>query len=70
MSDRSDSTPAGPPADTPSTPTSWEDATVFREVFLSYLPPPAADSLRQAGRFLYDAVLEHDLSKPGRGWLF
>jgi hypothetical protein len=67
MSDRpqcihSPATPEPPAA-------SWEDAPTFREVFLSYLPLLAAEELRAAGRHLYLAVLEHDLSTPGEGWL-
>ena len=61
MSDREQSTAAGIPADTPQ-PT-WEDAPGFREVFLLYFPPEAADAFRQAGARLYEAALEAGLDQ-------
>ena len=52
MSDREQSTPVGTPT------TSWEEHPAFREVFLIYFPPEAAESFRQAGARLYEAALE------------
>lgn len=57
-----------PPPDDSSSPT-WEDAPAFREVFLVHFPPLAAESLREAGRHLYYAVLEHELSEPDEPWV-
>jgi hypothetical protein len=56
------SPPSAPPA-------AWEDRPAFREVFLVHFPPEAADALRQAGRYLYDAVLEVDLYELDEPWV-
>lgn len=56
MSDRDQCIPVGTAADTPAPP--WEDAPAFRELFLIYFPPEAADAFRQAGARLYEAALE------------
>ncbi|HEX6199610.1 MAG TPA: hypothetical protein VF150_05040 [Thermoanaerobaculia bacterium] len=53
----------------PPTPAAWEDRPAFREVFLVHFPPEAADALRQAGRYLYDAVLEVDLFELDEPWV-
>ena len=47
----------------------WEERPAFREVFLIHFPPLAAEALREAGRFLYDAVLEHELREPEEPWV-
>lgn len=57
----------GPPP--PVLPAAWEDRPAFREVFLVHFPPEAADALRQAGRHLYDAVLEVDLYELDEPWV-
>ena len=67
MSDQVKSTAPGTPADTPTT--SWEDAPAFREIFLAHFPAEAAEAFRQAGRHLYDAVLEVDLFELGEPWV-
>jgi hypothetical protein len=38
-------------------------------VFLIHVPPLAADAFREAGRHLYDAVLEHELREPEEPWV-
>ena len=48
---------------------SWEDTPAFREIFLAHFPPEAAESLRQTGRHLYDAVLEVDLYELDEPWV-
>ncbi|HSL82745.1 MAG TPA: hypothetical protein VLF66_08205, partial [Thermoanaerobaculia bacterium] len=53
----------------PAPPAAWEDRPAFREVFLVHFPPEAADALRQAGRHLYDAVLEVDLYELDEPWV-
>ncbi|HSL83233.1 MAG TPA: hypothetical protein VLF66_10680 [Thermoanaerobaculia bacterium] len=67
MPDLPQSTCPPPPDD--STPLAWEDAPAFREVFLVHFPPEAADAFRQAGRHLYDAVLEVDLYELDEPWV-
>lgn len=37
---------------------SWEDQPVFRELFLVHAPPLVAVALQEAGRSLYDELLE------------
>jgi hypothetical protein len=58
-----------PPPPDASTSSSWENAPAFREVFLVHFPPEAAESLRQTGRHLYDAVLEVDLYELNEPWV-
>lgn len=53
----------------PAPPAAWEDRPAFREVFLVHFPPEAAHALRQAGRHLYDAVLEVDLYELDEPWV-
>lgn len=53
----------------PAPPAAWEDRPAFREVFLVHFPPEAAEALRQAGRHLYDAVLEVDLYELDEPWV-
>ena len=53
----------------PAPPAGWEDRPAFREVFLVHFPPEAAAALRQAGRHLYDAVLEVDLYELDEPWV-
>jgi hypothetical protein len=67
MPDREKSSPP-PPPDAATAP-AWEDAPAFREVFLVHFPPEAADAFRQAGRHLYDAVLEVDLYELDEPWV-
>ena len=57
----------GPPLKPPAL--SWEERPAFREVFLIHFPPLAAESLREAGRHLYDAALEHEIHEPGGPWV-
>jgi hypothetical protein len=38
-------------------------------VFLTHFPPEAAEAFRQAGRHLYDAVLEVDLYELEEPWV-
>ena len=57
----------GPPPKPPAL--SWEERPAFREVFLIHFPPLAADAFRDAGRHLYDAVLEHELREPEEPWV-
>ena len=57
----------GPPPKPPAL--SWEERPAFREVFLIHFPPLAADAFREAGRSLYDAVLEHELREPEEPWV-
>jgi hypothetical protein len=59
--------PNGPPPKPPAL--SWEERPAFREVFLIHFPPLAADALQEAGRYLYDAVLEHELREPEEPWI-
>jgi hypothetical protein len=47
----------------------WEERPAFREVFLIHFPPLAAEAFREAGRYLYDAVLEHELREPEEPWV-
>ena len=56
-----------PPDDSTAPP--WEDAPAFREIFLTHFLPEAAESFRQAGRHLYDAVLEVDLYELDEPWV-
>lgn len=48
----------------PTSPTSWEDRLVFREIFLLQVPPLGAEALRELGRVLYDGLLEVGLREP------
>jgi hypothetical protein len=57
----------GPPPKPPAL--SWEERPAFREIFLMHFPPLAADAFREAGRHLYDAVLEHELREPEEPWV-
>jgi hypothetical protein len=57
----------GPPPKPPAL--SWEERPAFREVFLMHFPPLAADALREAGRYLYDAALEHEIHAPAEPWV-
>lgn len=57
----------GPPPKPPAL--AWEERPAFREVFLIHLPLLAADAFREAGRHLYDAVLEHELREPEEPWV-
>ena len=57
----------GPPPKPPAL--AWEERPAFREVFLIHFPPLAADAFREAGRHLYDAVLEHELREPEEPWV-
>ena len=57
----------GPPPEPPAL--AWEERPAFREVFLIHFPPLAAKALRDAGRHLYDAVLEHELREPDEPWV-
>ena len=59
--------PNGPPPKPPAL--SWEQRPAFREVFLIHFPPLAADALREAGRYLYDAALEHEIHAPAEPWV-
>jgi hypothetical protein len=55
MSDRTDSTAAGPPADTPSTappPVDWTDDGILRGAFLALFDPADREVLRRAGAIL------------------
>ena len=58
-----DELPPKPPA------LAWEERPAFREVFLIHFPPLAAEAFREAGRHLYDAVLEHELREPEEPWV-
>jgi hypothetical protein len=58
---------SGPPPKPPAL--AWEEQPAFREIFLVHFPPLAAESLREAGRHLYDAVLEHELREPNEAWV-
>lgn len=53
----------------PAPPTTWEDRPAFREIFLVHFPQEAAEALRQAGRHLYDAVLDVDLYELDEPWV-
>jgi hypothetical protein len=57
----------GPPPKPPAL--AWEERPAFREVFLIHFPPLAAEAFRDAGRHLYDAVLEHELREPEEPWV-
>jgi len=57
----------GPPPKNPAL--AWEERPAFREVFLIHFPPLAAEALREAGRFLYDAVLEREIWAPDEPWV-
>ena len=67
MPDQATCTVPPPPNDSTAPP--WEDAPAFREIFLAHFPPEAADAFRQAGRHLYDAVLEVDLYELNEPWV-
>ena len=67
MPDQPKCTCPAPPDSATASP--WEDAPAFREVFLAHFPPEAADAFRQAGRHLYDAVLEVDLYELDEPWV-
>ena len=47
----------------------WENRPAFRELFLLHAPPLAAEALREAGRHLYDAMLEAELAAPAEAWV-
>lgn len=47
----------------------WETRPAFREFFLLHAPPLAAEALREAGRYFYDALLEHELREPDEPWV-
>lgn len=57
----------GPPPKRPVV--EWEERPAFREVFLLHFPPLAAAALREAGRHLYEAVLERELHAPDEPWV-
>jgi len=57
----------GPPPKPPAL--AWEERPAFREVFLIHFPPLAAEAFREAGRYMYDAVLEHELREPEEPWV-
>lgn len=50
-------------------PVPWEERPAFREVFLVHFPPGAAAAFREAGRRLYDAVLEAPVYEPTEPWV-
>ena len=58
-----DEPPPKPPA------LAWEERPAFREIFLIHFPPLAAEAFRNAGRYMYDAVLEHELREPEEPWV-
>ena len=60
---------SSPPPTPDSDALSWEERPAFREVFLIHFPPLAAEAFRDAGRHLYDAVLEHELREPEEPWV-
>jgi len=67
MPDRRKSSSPPPPPESGAL--AWEERPAFREVFLIHFPPLAADAFREAGRYLYDAVLEHELREPEEPWV-
>jgi len=58
---------SGRPPGAPPVP--WEERPAFREVFLVHFPPGAAAAFREAGRRLYDAVLEAPVHAPDEPWV-
>ena len=47
----------------------WETRPAFRELFLLHAPSLAAEALREAGRHLYDALLETGLPERPQPWV-